>query len=198
MGSLLWSLHKVSVVQRGSASPPPADREKQVPRCSSVTMDTLDTTTFTSFTLDTALIAPGSSNQVLVLDINWTMIVIQALLLAVLVVLVIAWALCCRRTWRHKRQQQLSVIEALRKVSATLDLPPTYSSLSLHPAAEDSDRPPAYCDLFTSNLQYLDPELGQPRTKRSLSSSSVTLPVPRLQPANSYSEDTASTRRISV
>ena len=100
--SLLWSLHKVSahahylhtlcwgvqmsvrlsvsqvsVVQRGSASPPPADREKQVPRCSSVTMDTLDTTTFTSFTLDTALIAPGSSNQVLVLDINWTMIVIQ-------------------------------------------------------------------------------------------------------------------------
>ena len=90
------------------------------------------------------------------------------------------------------------IILCCRKVSATLDLPPTYSSLSLHPAAEDSVRPPAYCDLFTSNLQYLDPELGQPRTKRSLSSSAVTLPVPRLQPANSYSEDTASTRRISV
>ena len=91
------------------------------------------------------------------------------------------------------------IILCCRKVSATLDLPPTYSSLSLHPAAEDSVRPPAYCDLFTSNLQYLDPELGQPRTKRSLSSSSaVTLSVPRLQPANSYSEDTASTRRISV
>ena len=90
------------------------------------------------------------------------------------------------------------IILCCRKVSATLDLPPTYSSLSLHPAAEDSVRPPAYCDLFTSNLQYLDPELGQPRTKRSLSSSTVTLPVSRLQPANSYSEDTASTRRISV
>ena len=65
---------QVSVVQRGSASP--ADREKQVPRCSSVIMDTA-TPTFTSFTLDPALVAPGSSNQVLVLDINWTMIVIQ-------------------------------------------------------------------------------------------------------------------------
>ena len=74
----VMSVSQVSVVQRGSASPPPADREKQVPRCSSVTMDTLDTTTtFTSFTLDTALMAPGTKNQVLVLDINWTMIVIQ-------------------------------------------------------------------------------------------------------------------------
>ena len=80
-------------------------------------------------------------------------------------------------------------------MSATLDLPPAYSSLSLHPAAEDSVRPPAYCDLFTSNLQHL--ELAQPRSQRSLSSSSP-LPVHSLQPAVSYSEDTASTRRISV
>ena len=107
----------------------------------------------------------------------WLTITIAIVRLIVIIIIII---LCCR------------------KVSATLDLPPTYSSLSLHPAAEDSDRPPAYCDLFTSNLQYLDPELGQPRTKRSLSSSAVTLPVSRLQPANSYSEDTASTRRISV
>ena len=55
---------------------PPVDREKQVPRCSSVIMDTA-TPTFTTFTLDPALVAPGSSNQVLVLDINWTMIVVQ-------------------------------------------------------------------------------------------------------------------------
>ena len=88
------------------------------------------------------------------------------------------------------------IILCCRKVSATLDLPPAYSSLSLHPAAEDSVRPPAYCDLFTSNLQYL--ELGQPRTQRSLSSSAAPLPVHSLQPAVSYSEDTASTRRISV
>ena len=87
------------------------------------------------------------------------------------------------------------IILCCRKVSATLDLPPAYSSLSLHPAAEDGVRPPAYCDLFTSNLQYL--ELGQPRTQRSLSSSSP-LPVHSLQPAVSHSEDTASTRRISV
>ena len=39
-------------------------------------MDTA-TPTFTTFSLDTALVVPGSSNQVLVLDINWTMIVIQ-------------------------------------------------------------------------------------------------------------------------
>ena len=58
---------------------PPADREKQVPRCSSVIMDTATPTftTFTTFSLDTALVVPGSSNQVLVLDINWTMIVVQ-------------------------------------------------------------------------------------------------------------------------
>ena len=55
---------------------PPVDREKQVPRCSSVIMDTA-TPTFTTTTLDTALVVPGSSNQVLVLDINWTMIVVQ-------------------------------------------------------------------------------------------------------------------------
>ena len=81
-------------------------------------------------------------------------------------------------------------------MSATLDLPPAYSSLSLHPAAEDSVRPPAYCDLFTSNLQYL--ELAQPRTQQRSLSSSSPLPVHSLQPAVSYSEDTASTRRISV
>ena len=59
---------------------------------------------------------------------KWELVVIQAVLLTLLILVAIIWAACCRRNCCRPGQDQLSVAEALRKISR--DLPPSYSKVS--------------------------------------------------------------------
>ena len=59
---------------------------------------------------------------------KWELVVIQAVLLTLLILVAIIWAFCCRRNCCRPGQDQLSVAEALRKISR--DLPPSYSKVS--------------------------------------------------------------------
>merc|ERR1712203_199516 len=77
-------------------------------------------------------------------------------------------AICCRRRCQ-RRSEELSVAEALRKVSAAKlkDLPPSYSKLDLTnlgiSVQDYLNPPPTYLDLATDSLQYLDLEQGHNR-----------------------------------
>merc|ERR1712227_532489 len=97
---------------------------------------------------------------------TWELVILQAVLIVLLVIVVIIWALCCKR--RCRRDDELSVAEALRKVSRSKrDLPPSYSKADLHSLGISVNDylhpPPQYLDLFTDNLQYLDLEQGHNR-----------------------------------
>merc|ERR1712072_119466 len=81
----------------------------------------------------------------------------------------IIWAVCCKNNCCRSRPDQLSVAEALRKVSngKLKDLPPSYSKADLRSLGisvnDYLNPPPAYLDLFADNLQYLDLEQGHNR-----------------------------------
>jgi len=96
---------------------------------------------------------------------KWELVVIQAVLLTLLIMVAIIWAFCCRRNCCRPGQDQLSVAEALRKISR--DLPPSYSKADLRSLGisvnDYLNPPPAYLDLFTDSLQYLDLEQGHNR-----------------------------------
>merc|ERR1719394_1744824 len=98
------------------------------------------------------------------INTTWELVIIQG----VLIIVAIVWAICCRRRCKQ-RQEELSVAEALRKVSAARlkDLPPSYSKTDLHTLGISVNDylhpPPQYLDLFTDNLQYLDLEQGHNR-----------------------------------
>lgn len=96
---------------------------------------------------------------------KWELVVIQAVLLTLLILVAIIWAACCRRNCCRPGQDQLSVAEALRKISR--DLPPSYSKADLRSLGisvnDYLNPPPAYLDLFTDSLQYLDLEQGHNR-----------------------------------
>ena len=99
---------------------------------------------------------------------TWELVVVQGALLTLLILVSICWAMCCRRRCgRGDPASQLSVAEALRKVSANKrDLPPSYSKLDLRQAGmsvqDYLNPPPNYLDLG-ENLQYLDLEQGHNR-----------------------------------
>jgi len=96
---------------------------------------------------------------------KWELVVIQAVLLTLLILVAVIWAACCRRNCCRPGQDQLSVAEALRKISR--DLPPSYSKADLRSLGisvnDYLNPPPAYLDLFTDSLQYLDLEQGHNR-----------------------------------
>jgi len=102
------------------------------------------------------------------INTTWELVIIQGVLLTLLIIVAIVWAICCRRRCKQ-RQEELSVAEALRKVSAARlkDLPPSYSKTDLHTLGISVNDylhpPPQYLDLFTDNLQYLDLEQGHNR-----------------------------------
>ena len=103
------------------------------------------------------------------INTTWELVIVQGVLLTLLVILAIVWAVCCRRRCLRARDQDpLSVSEALRKVSAARrDIPPSYSRADLSSLGisvnDYLNPPPAYLDLFTDNLQYLDLEQGHNR-----------------------------------
>merc|ERR1711997_1162250 len=92
-----------------------------------------------------------------------------AVLLTLLIMVAIIWAVCCKNNCCRSRTDQLSVAEALRKVSngKLKDLPPSYSKADLRSLGisinDYLNPPPAYLDLFTDSLQYLDLEQGHNR-----------------------------------
>jgi len=96
-------------------------------------------------------------------------VLIQAVLLTLLIMVAIIWAVCCKNNCCRSRADQLSVAEALRKVSngKLKDLPPSYSKADLRSLGisvnDYLNPPPAYLDLFTDSLQYLDLEQGHNR-----------------------------------
>jgi len=100
---------------------------------------------------------------------TWELVLIQAVLLTLLIMVAIIWAVCCKNNCCRSRTDQLSVAEALRKVSngKLKDLPPSYSKADLRSlgisVSDYLNPPPAYLDLFTDNLQYLDLEQGHNR-----------------------------------
>jgi len=98
-------------------------------------------------------------------DNKWELVIIQAVLLTLLILVAILWAVCCKNNCCRSNQDQLSVTEALRKLSK--DLPPSYSKADLRSIGisvnDYLNPPPAYLDLFTDSLQYLDLEQGHNR-----------------------------------
>jgi len=96
---------------------------------------------------------------------KWELVIIQAVLLTLLILVALLWAVCCRRNCCRSTQDPLSVTEALRKLSK--DLPPSYSRADLRSLGisvnDYLNPPPAYLDLFTDSLQYLDLEQGHNR-----------------------------------
>jgi len=100
---------------------------------------------------------------------TWELVLIQAVLLTLLIMVAIIWAVCCKNNCCRSRADQLSVAEALRKVSngKLKDLPPSYSKADLRSLGisvnDYLNPPPAYLDLFTDSLQYLDLEQGHNR-----------------------------------
>lgn len=100
---------------------------------------------------------------------TWELVLIQAVLLTLLIMVAIIWAVCCKNNCCRSRTDQLSVAEALRKVSngKLKDLPPSYSKADLRSlgisVSDYLNPPPAYLDLFTDSLQYLDLEQGHNR-----------------------------------
>jgi len=103
------------------------------------------------------------------INTTWELVIVQGVLLTLLVILAIVWAVFCRRRCgRGQDQEQLSVSEALRKVSAAKrDVPCSYSRTDINSLGisvnDYLNPPPAYLDLFTDNLQYLDLEQGHNR-----------------------------------
>merc|ERR1712061_865891 len=100
---------------------------------------------------------------------TWELGLIQAVLLTLLIMVAIIWAVYCKNNCCRSRTDQLSVAEALRKVSngKLKDLPPSYSKADLRSLGisvnDYLNPPPAYLDLFTDSLQYLDLEQGHNR-----------------------------------
>jgi len=100
---------------------------------------------------------------------TWELVLIQAVLLTLLIMVAIIWAVCCKNNCCRSRADQLSVADALRKVSngKLKDLPPSYSKADLRSLGisvnDYLNPPPAYLDLFTDSLQYLDLEQGHNR-----------------------------------
>ena len=64
---------------------------------------------------------------------TWELVLIQAVLLTLLIMVAIIWAVCCKNNCCRPRPDQLSVVEALRKVSngKLKDLPPSYSKVTV-------------------------------------------------------------------
>merc|ERR1712061_316983 len=100
---------------------------------------------------------------------TWELGLIQAVLLTLLIMVAIIWAVYCKNNCCRSRTDQLSVAEALRKVSngKLKDLHPSYSKADLRSLGisvnDYLNPPPAYLDLFTDSLQYLDLEQGHNR-----------------------------------
>merc|ERR1712152_103328 len=96
---------------------------------------------------------------------KWELVLIQAVLLTLLIMVAVIWAVCCKKNCCRRSQDPLSVAEALRKISK--DLPPSYSKADLRSLGisvnDYLNPPPAYLDLFTDSLQYLDLEQGHNR-----------------------------------
>jgi len=95
---------------------------------------------------------------------TWELIIIQGVLLALLVLLTVCWALCCR-----KRSNNPTVVEALKKLSNTPSkgLPPSYSVMDLFSqglSVHDYLHPPP--EYPADSLQYLDLEAGHRRMSR--------------------------------
>merc|ERR1719297_639191 len=86
------------------------------------------------------------------INTTWELVIVQGVLLTLLVILAVVWAICCRRRCQ-RRSEELSVAEALRKVSAAKlkDLPPSYSKLDLTnlgiSVQDYLNPPPTYLDL---------------------------------------------------
>jgi len=119
------------------------------------------------------------------INTTWELVIVQGVLLTLLVILAIVWAVFCRRRCvRGQDRDELSVSEALRKVSAAKrDIPCSYSRTDINSLGisvnDYLNPPPAYLDLFTDNLQYLDLEQGHNRLAK-LSFCNEDGSVPRL------------------
>jgi len=115
------------------------------------------------------------------INTTWELVVVQGVLLTLLVMISVSWAFCCKRRC-FKQPTNPSVAEALRKLSAGKDMPPSYSTRDLHTLGisvnDYLNPPPEYLELFTDNLQYLDLEQGHNRLAK-LSFCSEDGSVPR-------------------
>merc|ERR1719410_1882069 len=106
------------------------------------------------------------------INTTWELVIIQGVLLTLLIIVAVIWAICCRRRCKE-RQEELSVSEALRKVSAAKlkDLPPSYSKTDLHTLGISVN------DYLHPPLQYLDLEQGHNRlAKLSFCNDDGTVP----------------------
>jgi len=96
---------------------------------------------------------------------TWELVVVQGVILTVLILISVMWAVCCRKKCFANENDNVSVAEALRKLSK--DLPPSYSTRDLHTLGisvnDHLHPPPAYLELFKDDLQYLDLEAGHSR-----------------------------------
>eukprot|EP00091_Calanus_sinicus_P010671 TRINITY_DN24644_c0_g1_i1.p1 TRINITY_DN24644_c0_g1~~TRINITY_DN24644_c0_g1_i1.p1 ORF type:complete len:318 (-),score=49.49 TRINITY_DN24644_c0_g1_i1:35-988(-) len=129
---------------------------------------------------------------------TWELVIVQGVLLALLVLITVSWALCCRR-----RSTNPTVVEALRKLSNTpsKDLPPSYSVLDLFSqgsSVHDYLNPPP--EYPAETLQYLDLEAGHRRLSRLSFGSSDGVParLGRLSVASCNSCASERSNRFSV
>lgn len=132
------------------------------------------------------------------IDTTWELVIVQGVLLALLVLITVSWALCCRR-----RSSNPTVVEALRKLSNTpsKDLPPSYSVLDLFSqglSVHDYLNPPP--EYQAETLQYLDLEAGHRRLSRLSFGSSDGVParLGRLSVASCNSCSSERSNRFSV
>ena len=87
------------------------------------------------------------------------------MLLTVLVILAIVWAVFCRR--RYVRSQDKDELSVSEDSASKRDVPCSYSHTDINSLGisvnDYLNPPPAYLDLLTGNLQYLDLEQGHNR-----------------------------------
>jgi len=109
---------------------------------------------------------------------TWQLVVIQAILLAILILVAVAWACCCKRKCCSQPDEVPRVNAALRKLSSNAsiksrDYPPSYSQADLYTLAMSVQDylypPPDYPDVFNrkaDDLAYLDLEGGHRRMSK--------------------------------
>ena len=99
------------------------------------------------------------------INTTWELVIVQGVLLTVLVILAIVWAVFCRR--RYVRSQDKDELSVSEDSASKRDVPCSYSHTDINSLGisvnDYLNPPPAYLDLLTGNLQYLDLEQGHNR-----------------------------------
>jgi len=118
------------------------------------------------------------------INTTWELVVVQVILLTLLVLVYLAWSVCCASKYFNREKSS-----SLRKLSSSssckvADLPPSYSNLDHHtlgiPVNDYLHPPPEYLHLCADTLQYLDLEQGHNRMAK-LSFCNEDGSVPRME-----------------